>query len=110
MTLILIVFNNILYWLDHHRCDKCKNIINFIGESGHKVGIKTKIKTTIITYSSGKTRVSKDVDETADISYTEHYECVFCGEKIKDNISLSASGSAGRRFAEKHGLKSKDEN
>ena len=61
MTLILIVFNNILYWLDHHRCDKCKNMyaINFIGESGHKVGIKTKIKTTIITYSSGKTRVSK---------------------------------------------------
>jgi len=84
--------------------------INFIGESGHKVGIKTKIKTTIITYSSGKTRVSKDVDETADISYTEHYECEFCGEKIKDNICLSASGSAGRRFAEKHGLKSKDEN
>lgn len=84
--------------------------INFIGESGHKVGIKTKIKTTIITYSSGKTRVSKNVDETADISYTEHYECVFCGEKIKDNISLSASGSAGRRFAEKHGLKFKDNN
>lgn len=80
--------------------------INFIGESGHKVGIKT----TIITYSSGKTRMSKNVDETADISYSEHYECVFCGEKIKDNISLSASGSAGRRFAEKHGLKSKDEN
>ena len=112
MTLILIVFNNILYWLDHHRCDKCKNMytINFIGESGHKVGIKTKITTKTKIYSSGKTSVSKDVDETADISYTEHYECVFCGEIIKENTDLFTSGSAGRIFAEKHGLKFKDNN
>ena len=74
------------------------------------IGIKTIITTKTKIYSSGKTSVSKNVDETADISYTEHYECVFCGEKIKENTNLSAFGSAGRRFAEKHGLKSKDEN
>ena len=84
--------------------------INFIGESGHKVGIKTKITTKTKIYSSGKTSVSKDVDETADISYTEHYECVFCGEIIKENTDLFTSGSAGRIFAEKHGLKFKDNN
>ena len=84
--------------------------INFIGKSGHKVGIKTKITTKTKIYSSGKTSVSKNVDETADISYTEHYECVFCGEIIKENTDLFTSGSAGRKFAEKHGLKFKDKN
>lgn len=84
--------------------------INFIGECGHKVGIKTKITTKTKIYSSGKTSVSKDVDETADISYTEHYECVCCGEIIKENTDIFTSGSAGRRFAEKHGLKFKDNN
>lgn len=54
--------------------------------------------------------MSKNVDETADISYTEHYECVFCGEIIKENTDLFTSGSAGRKFAEKHGLKFKDKN
>ena len=82
----------------------------FVATMHFFIGIKTIITTKTKIYSSGKTSVSKDVDETADISYTEHYECVFCGEKIKENTNLSASGSAGRRFAEKHGLKSKDEN
>ena len=56
--------------------------ISFLGESGHKVGISTKIKTTTKTYSDGRTDVSKEVDETANVSYTEHYECMLCGKNL----------------------------
>lgn len=110
--LILNILTNISCWQDRHRCDKCRNMytIGFLGESGHKVGISTKIKTTIITYSTGRSYEYKDVEETADVSYTEHYKCLSCGERIKDDFEKRTSGSAGRRFAKKHGLEFKDKN